>query len=73
MESVVVQLPDLADGCARDRGTAERSDGKPRLLSLGPGEAATFGQGGSAPPVDIALAGRGISRHAGQITAFDDY
>jgi len=58
MESVVIQLPDGVE---------------PRTLSLGPGEAATFGRGAPQRPVDITLTDEGVSRYAGEVVASDDH
>lgn len=69
LESIVVQLPDAGRGRAPDGA----GRGKPRTLSLGPGQVATFGRGAPGSPVDIALPGKGVSRLAGRIEAAGDY
>jgi hypothetical protein len=66
METVIVQLPDLP-------GADEARSGRPKQLTLGPGEVATFGRGAPERPVDIPLTGEGISRYAGELTASDDH
>jgi hypothetical protein len=66
MESVVIQLPDGV-------GAPGESAGRPRTLSLGPGEVATFGRGSANRPVDIALTDEGVSRYAGEVAASDDH
>jgi len=70
MDTVIVQLPDQHSQQARSTG--EFAD-RPRLLHLGPGETADFGRGGPDDPVQVALPDSGVSRHAGQITAAEDY
>lgn len=67
MDTVIVQLPDQ-----RGRSTGERGR-RPRLLHLGPGESADFGRGEPDNPVQVALPDPGVSRHAGAITAAEDY
>jgi hypothetical protein len=66
MESVVIQLPDGV-------GAPGESAARPRTLSLGPGEVATFGRGSANRPVDIALTDEGVSRYAGEVAASDDH
>lgn len=63
MDTVIVQLPDPAT----DAG------GTPRLVTLGPGDVATFGRGSPGQPIDIEIDGEGISRYAGEIAATDDH
>ncbi|MGP3974563.1 serine/threonine protein kinase [Streptomyces sp. 8N114] len=67
MDTVIVQLPDQPGSDAGEFGD------RPRLLHLGPGETADFGRGGADSPVEVALSDPGVSRHAGQITAAEDY
>ena len=66
METVIVQLPDGPEA-------PEPGGGRPRLLTLGPGQVATFGRGSADRPVDITLSGEGVSRYAGEIAATDDH
>lgn len=67
MDTVIVQLPEK--GGQFEDAPADR----PRLLHLGPGETAEFGRGEPGSPVEVALSDPGVSRHAGQITAAEDY
>ncbi|CAM3229447.1 serine/threonine protein kinase [Streptomyces albus] len=67
MDTVIVQLP------GREGHVSGSSDGRPHLLHLGPGETADFGRGGPGSPVRITLDDPGVSRHAGVITAAEDY
>jgi hypothetical protein len=66
VDTLVVQLPDLEAECG---GRPEA----PRLLSLGPGDVATFGRGSSQRATDIEISGEGVSRYAGEIAAVDDH
>jgi serine/threonine-protein kinase len=45
----------------------------PGLLRLGPGDVLTFGRGAPNAPVGLELAGDGVSRQAGELTAVDDH
>ncbi|MER7753225.1 serine/threonine protein kinase [Kitasatospora sp. NPDC097643] len=65
MDTVIVQLP--------DRGPVVAPGATPALLRMGPGEAAVFGRGEPGRPVPIPLPDQGVSRHAGEITAAEDY
>ncbi|MDJ1136330.1 serine/threonine protein kinase [Streptomyces iconiensis] len=67
MDTVIVQLPDQEGRFGKVAGDM------PRLLRLGPGETADFGRGEAGSPVEVALNDPGVSRHAGQITAAEDY
>jgi hypothetical protein len=69
MESVIVQFPETE---SRRRSTGGEP-GRPRTLSLGPGQSATFGRGAPQRPVDIALPDEGVSRFAGRVAAADDH
>ncbi len=76
-----MQLPDLtsvdlrgADGSdATGRNAIAGTPPKPRLLRMGPGESADFGRGSPGRPAVIALDDPGVSRHAGEVTAAEDY
>jgi len=70
MESVVIQLPEPEAG-VKQRSVAER--GRPRTLSLGPGQSASFGRGSPQRAVDVVLHGGGVSRYAGEVAAVDDH
>ena len=61
METVLVQVPS-PDG------------GRPlQVVHVQPGQTLRFGRGGPHLEVDIALADRGVSRLAGELTAAEDY
>ena len=65
MESVIIQLPEAAaEGAGR---------GRPRTVTLGPGQSATFGRGSPQHPVDITLPGAEVSRLAGKIEGTGDH
>ncbi len=61
METVLVQVPS--------------PDGGPpsQVVPVQPGRTLRFGRGGPDLDVDITLAGQGVSRLAGELTAADDY
>ena len=65
MNTLIVQLPDT--------GVDQAFPEKPRLLSLGPGDVATFGRGTPGHATDIELTGDGVSRYAGEIAAVEDH
>lgn len=69
MESVIIQLPEA--GPERVPGSA--GQGRPRTVSLGPGQSATFGRGSPQHPVDIAVPGAEVSRLAGKIEGTGDH
>jgi hypothetical protein len=61
METVLVQVPS-PDG------------GRPlQVVPVKPGQTLRFGRGGPDAGVDIELAGQGVSRLAGELTAAEDY
>jgi hypothetical protein len=51
----------------------QSSDGTPTVLTLRPGETATFGRGTPQTPVDLVLPDTGVSRLAGRILAVEDH
>jgi hypothetical protein len=59
--SVLIQVPQ------------ESAEGPPRLVTLRPGQVATFGRGAAEQPVDVRLRHPAVSRLAGRITAAADY
>lgn len=67
MDTVIVQLPDP------DAPVPGAAPGRPRLLRLGPGETAEFGRGEPGSPIAVPVYDVGVSRHAGVITAAEDY
>lgn len=69
MNTLIVQLPDSGELGADPGGIPET----PRLLSLGPGDVATFGRGSAERAPDIELFGEGVSRYAGEIAAVEDH
>jgi serine/threonine-protein kinase len=66
VDTLIVQLPDTGTDLGGSPGT-------PRLLSLGPGQVATFGRGSAQCATDIEIVGEGVSRHAGEIAAIEDH
>jgi hypothetical protein len=69
LNTLIVQLPDAGELGADPAGFPEA----PRLLSLGPGDVATFGRGSAERATDIELFGDGVSRYAGEIAAVEDH
>jgi len=64
----------LGPGRGRERGIVVQStDRPPTVITLGPGDVATFGRGSAEWPVDLVLPDAGVSRRAGRITAVEDH
>jgi hypothetical protein len=66
--TVTVQLPEPVG-----RRHPDDPRPKPRLLHLTPGQSAEFGRGTPQEPLPIPLHDSGVSRHAGEIIATEDY
>jgi hypothetical protein len=61
METVLVQVPSPDGGLPS------------QVVHVQPGQTLSFGRGGPHLDVDIQLAGQGVSRLAGELTAAEDY
>jgi serine/threonine-protein kinase len=61
METVLVQVPSPDGGLPS------------QVVHVQPGQTLSFGRGGPNLDVDIKLAGQGVSRLAGELTAAEDY
>ncbi|MGW8378024.1 serine/threonine protein kinase [Actinacidiphila sp. SB3-2] len=73
MDTVIVEAPPeagAAGGAVRDPA---RAAGRPRLLRLGPGETVDIGRGEEGGGARVVLDDPAVSRHAGQICAYEDY